>query len=198
MARRKRKLLLSLLIVGALGSVASWGMYSAFTATTTNSGNTITAGSVKISQHSGAVAFYARSSDVGPGASNAIVRCVRVKYEGSLPASVKLYVTPAPSNATAFHLKVERGSGLTTLDNTMSCAGFTSSSTPFEDTLDQLGTSFDDADAVDGKASGAAWSANHEVDYRFTISVVDDSTPNAHTTTQSSGSHAFVWEARNN
>lgn len=195
---RKRKLLLSLLVVGAVGSVAGWGTYSAFTATTTNSGNAITAGTVKIGQHAGAVALYAPSGHVGPGAANAITRCVRVKYEGSLAASVKVYVTPAPSNSTAFKLKVERGSGLTTLDNTMSCAGFSASSTAFDDTLDQLGTSYAAANALDGKAAGAAWNENDEVDYRFTISVVDDSTPNARVNALSSGSHSFAWEARNN
>ena len=191
---RKRKLLLSLLVVGAVGSVAGWGMYSAFTATTTNSGNTITAGTVKIGQHAGATALYAPSGDQGPGAS--IVKCVRVKFEGSLASSVKLYVTPAPSNGSAFNLKVERGSGLTTLDNTMSCAGFSASSTAFDNTLANLGASY--AGGLDAKAGGAPWSENDEVDYRFTISVVDDSTPNARANALSTGAHSFAWEARNN
>jgi hypothetical protein len=191
---RKRKLLLSLLVVGVIGSVAGWGAYSAFTATTTNSGNTITAGSVNISQHSGAVEFYS-SSGSGPGSGPA-ARCVRVQYTGSLAASVKFYRSGTLTNGDKFNLQVERGSGLTTLNNTMSCAGFTPAATVFNGTLDTFASTY--AGGYDGKASGAAWNQNDAVDYRFTITVVDDSTPNARTSAYSTGSHSFVWEARNN
>ncbi len=193
MAKRTRKLLLSLLVVGAIGAVAGWGAYSAFTATTTNSGNTITAGTVAIDQHAGATTLYS-SSGMGPGSS--IARCVRVTYTGSLASSVKLYTPSTVSNGTAFTLTVERGSGLSSPDNTMNCTGFTSSSTPYNGNLGSFPTTY--AGGMDGKAGGAAWAQNDAVDYRFTISVVDDATPNAHTTTQSSGAHTFTWEARNN
>ncbi|HSJ92587.1 MAG TPA: hypothetical protein VK896_01020, partial [Gaiellaceae bacterium] len=95
MARRTRKLLLSLLVVGAVGSVAAWGVFAAFTATTTNSGNTITAGTVSIGQHAGATTLYSASNQ-GPGATT--VGCVRVTYTGSLASSVRLYASAAPSN----------------------------------------------------------------------------------------------------
>jgi hypothetical protein len=191
---RKRKLLLSLLVVGAIGSVASFGAYSAFTATTTNSGNTITAGTVQVGQHAGAIELY-NSSGAGPGSGPA-ARCVRIQYTGSLAAAVKFYRTGAISNGDTFNLVVERGSGLTTLNNTMSCAGFTSAATVFNGTLDTFATTY--AGGYDGKAGGAAWNQNDTVDYRFTITVVDDTTPNAHTSALTTGSHAFVWEARNN
>jgi len=55
---RKRKLLVSLLILGALGSVVGFGAFSAFTATTTNSGNTLSSGTVIIGQHAGATTLY--------------------------------------------------------------------------------------------------------------------------------------------
>jgi hypothetical protein len=193
MAKRTRKLLLSLLVVGAIGAVAGWGAYSAFTATTTNSGNTITAGTVAIDQHAGATTLYS-SSGMGPGSS--IVRCVRVSYTGSLASSVKLYASAGVTNGTAFNLQVERGSGLSSPDNTMNCTGFSSSSTAYNGALDGLGTTY--AGGVDGKAGGGAWAQNDAVDYRFTISVVDDSTPNAHTSALGSGAHSFTWEARNN
>jgi hypothetical protein len=193
MAERKRKLLLSLLVMGAVGSVASWGMYSAFTATTTNSGNTITAGTVQIGQHAGATTLYSASNQ-GPGSS--VVKCVRVTYTGSLASSVKLYAGGTINNGGAFNLKVERGSGLTSPDNTMSCAGFTPASTAYDGGLNGFATSY--AAGIDAKAAGAAWNENDAVDYRFTMSVVDDPTPNARSSTVASGSHTFTWEARNN
>ena len=193
MARRTRKLLLSLLVVGAVGSVAAWGVLAAFTATTTNSGNTITAGTVAIGQHAGATTLYSASNQ-GPGATT--VGCVRVTYTGSLASSVKLYTSAAPSNGDDFNLTVERGSGLSSPDNTMNCTGFTSSSTAFNGTLDTFATTY--AGGVDGKAGGGAWAQNDAVDYRFTVEVVDDATPNAHSSSVSTGAHSFTWEARNN
>jgi hypothetical protein len=52
------------------------------------------------------------------------------------------------------------------------------------------------AAGIDGKASAGTWATDDAVDYRFTISVVDDPTPNAHTTAVGTGSHSFTWEAR--
>jgi len=187
-----RKTLLTLLAVGSLGAIAGLGTFSAFSATTTNAGNNISSGTVKIDQHTGATTLYV-GTNKGPGQT--VQGCVRVTYSGSLTASaVKLYASSGISNGVNYNLKVERGSGLTTLDNTMSCAGFSSSSTPFDNTLDQLPTSY--AAGVDGKASAATWAQNDSIDYRFTITVVDDPTPNAHTTTNTSGNHTFTWEAR--
>ncbi len=192
MARRTRNLLTTLLLLGVVGSVAGWGVYSAFTATTTNSGNTITAGTVSISQHAGSTTLYSASNQ-GPGATT--VGCIRVTYGGSLASSVKLY-SSSVTNGTAFNLQVERGSGLTSPDNTMNCTGFTASSTAYNGALGSFAGTY--AAGVDGKAGGAAWATSDSVDYRFTITVVDDPTPNAHTSSLSSGAHTFTWEARNN
>lgn len=194
MTRRRRKILLTLLLLGCVGSVAGVGMWSAFTATTTNTGNSYASGTVIISQHAGATTLY-DGSDKGPGSNGTTVACVRVTYTGTLPATVKLY-SSAVTNGTAFNLEVERGSGLTSPDNTMNCTGFTSSSVAFNGTLDTFPTTY--AAGIDGKASGAAWSQNDSVDYRFTISVVDDTTPNDRTSALSTGTHSFTWEARNN
>ena len=192
MSKRTRKMLLSLMVVGVIGSVAGWGVYAAFTATTTNTGNTITAGTVNIAQHAGSTTLYSASNQ-GPGAST--VGCIRVTYTGSLASSVKLY-TSAVANGTAFNLQVERGSGLSSPDNTMNCTGFTSSSTAYNGNLGSLGTTY--AAGVDGKAGGSAWATSDAVDYRFTITVNDDPTPGAHTSALSSNAHTFTWEARNN
>jgi hypothetical protein len=187
-----RKGILTALAVGGMGAVAGLGTFSAFSATTANSGNNISSGTVKIDQHTGATTLYSASNQ-GPGTT--VLGCVRVTYSGSLTASaVKLYVSSGVTSGDKYNLKIERGSGLTTLDNTMSCAGFTASSTAFDNTLDQMPTSY--AGGIDGKAAAATWATSDAVDYRFTISVVDDPTVNAHITANSSGNHTFTWEAR--
>jgi hypothetical protein len=177
--------------VGGLGAVTGIGTFSAFSATTTNSGNSVSSGTVKIDQHTGATSLYV-ANNKAPGQS--VQGCVRVTYSGSLTASaVKLYASSGITNGANYNLTVERGSGLTTLDNSMYCAGFSASSTAFNNTLDQFPTSY--ASGIDGKSAAATWAQNDSVDYRFTITVFDDPTPNAHTTANSSGNHSFTWEA---
>ena len=188
---RKRKLLVSLLVLGALGSVVGFGAFSAFTATTTNSGNTLSSGTVIIGQHAGATTLY---TGTNKKPSDTTIGCVRISYTGSLTADVKLYVSSV-SNGTVYNLKVERGSGLSSPDNTMNCTGFASSSTAYDGQIGSVPTTY--AGGLDGKAAAATWATNDSVDYRFTITVIDDSTPNAHITTTTTGAHTFTWEARN-
>jgi hypothetical protein len=186
-----RKVLGSVVIVGAAAALIGAG-FSAFTATTTNTGNSIASGTVAISDSDGGSGTLYSASNQAPGSST--VGCMRVTYTGSITASaVKLYVG-STSNGANYNLTVERGSGLSGPASNMNCTGFTQSSTPFNATLDTFPTAY--GSGIDGKASAATWATNDTVDYRFTISVVDDATPNAHTTPNSTGAHTFTWEAR--
>lgn len=185
---RTRKLLLTTLVVGATSAVAGLGVFAAFTATTKNTGNSIASGTVTIEDNDGTQSLYT-VDNMGPGSSTQ--RCIRVKYTGSLPSTVKLYRS-AVTNGVAFNLQVERGSGLS--GTYPSCAGFTSAATVFTGSL----ATFPSTYATAPDARGTAWAANDQVDYRFTITVVDDPDPNAHATVVSSGNHEFTWEARNN
>ena len=139
-----------LLTIGVVGSVAGWGAYSAFTATTTNAGNTITAGTVAISQHAGAATLYS-GSDRSPGSS---IRCVRVTYTGSLASSVRLYVSSGITNGTAFNLQVERGSGLSSPDASMNCTGFSASSTAYNGNLGGFATDYTERRCRQGRRHG--------------------------------------------
>jgi hypothetical protein len=188
-----RKLLVTLALVVGVGGLAVFGTFAAFTATTSNSGNTISSGTVNINQHSGATTLYSLTNQK-PGDS--LARCVRVTYTGSLAASVKLYASAGITGGSNYNLQVERGSGLTAPAADMNCTGFSASSTPYDGQLSSFASTY--AGGYDGKASGTAWSTNDSVDYRFTISQNDDTTANAHTSTVTSGTHSFTWEARNN
>ena len=102
------------------------------------------------------------------------------------------------TNGSLYNLKVERGSGLSSPDNTMNCTGFSASSTAYNGALGTFASTYTDyASGVAGKSADAAWATNDAVDYKFTITQNDDATANAHTSATSSGSHTFVWEARN-
>jgi predicted ribosomally synthesized peptide with SipW-like signal peptide len=193
MRNNRRKILLTLVVLGLTVTGIGLGTFAAFSATTDNTGNSITSGTVIINQHTGATTLY-NLTNQKPGDSTS--KCVRIAYTGSLAAAVKLYGSAGITNGSLFNLTVERGSGMTTLDNTMSCAGFTASSTAYSGQLGSFPSTY--AAGADGKAAGAAWATNDAVDYRFTIVQNDDTTANAHITPTSSGSHTFTWEARNN
>ncbi len=194
MGENKRKLLLTLLVVGVMGSLAAFGTYSAFVATTTNSGNSFAAGTVKIEDAGGqTTALFDNVIDQGPGTITQ--RCIRVLYSGSLASTVHMYIASV-TNGDKFNATVERGSGLT--DPTVrTCAGFTSSSSAFGPAgLDTLPSTY--SGGVAGKASDAAWALNDTVDYRITLSPIDDATPNAHVSAVSTGTFSITWEAHSN
>ena len=190
-------------MVALLGGMGSYGAFSAFTANTSNANNTIQSGSVAISDTDsvgGTAGVLYSATNQKPGAANGPApRCIRVTYSGSLTANVRLY-RGSLTNGDQFQLKIERGTGLTAANNTMSCTGFTPDATnpvAYDGTLAAFPTSFASS-TVHGKDAGAAWSSGQSVDYRFTIYVIDDATPNAQTSQLSTGNHSIFWEAQNN
>jgi hypothetical protein len=193
---RKRRIFVTVAVLALMAGVAVFSTSAAFTATSSNSGNRIEAGTVAIGDSDAGTGVLYNALNQKPGSGNGpTAACVRVTYSGSLASSVKLY-SSAIANGSKFRLKVERGSGLTGPAADMNCAGFTSSSTPFDATMDTFPTTY--AGGIDGKAGGAAWSSSDSVDYRFTVYTVDDSTPNAHTSAVDTGAHSYTWEAQNN
>jgi hypothetical protein len=194
MGDKKRKILLTLLIVGVLGSVAAFGTYSAFTGTTTNSGNSFAAGTVVISDASGLGTALFNVTDQAPG--HTTQKCIEIAYTGSLPATVHMFQSGA-ANGTKFQIQVERGSGLSNLGTRGDCTGFTSTSTGFANAdLSTFGTDY--TSGMAGQASDAAWSNPTNVDYRITVQPKDDPIANAHTSAVSTGSFSFTWEAHSN
>lgn len=194
MGDKKRKLLITLLLVGVLGSVAAFGTYSAFTGTTTNSGNTFASGTVSIQDDSGLGTALFTVSNAAPTVTTQ--KCIRIKYTGSLASTVHMYI-PSVTNGSQFQVQVERGSGLSNLGTRGDCTGFTSSSTAFATAdLSTFPTVY--SGGVAGKAADAAWAQNDAVDYRITMQAKDDATANAHTSATSTGSFSITWEADSN
>jgi hypothetical protein len=194
---RKLKIFITAAVLALMAGVAVFTTSAAFTATSSNPGNLIEAGTVSIGDSDAGTGKLYNALAQKPGAGNGpTAACIRVTYSGSLASSVKLYRS-AVTNGSQFHLTIERGgNSLTSPGSDMNCTGFNPASTAFDNTLDQLGTSY--GAGVDGKDLGAAWSSGQSVDYRFTIYPVDDSTPNAHTSAVDTGAHSFTWEAQNN
>jgi hypothetical protein len=195
---RKLKIFITVAVLALMAGVAVFTTSAAFTATSSNPGNLIEAGTVSIGDSDAGTGKLYNALAQKPGAGNGpTAACIRVTYSGSLASSVKLYRS-AVTNGAQFHLTVERGgNSLTAPGSDMNCTGFSATSTAFDNTLDQFPTSYATS-SVDGKSGGAAWSSGQSIDYRFTIYPVDDSTPNAHTSAVDTSSHSFTWEAQNN
>jgi hypothetical protein len=187
-----RKLSLTALIVGLVAAAAGFGVFSAYSATTSNTGNSFASGSVAVGDNDGGSAKLYLDSNKKPGES--ATGCIQVSYTGTLGASVRLYTPSTITNGSAFNLTVERGTQTT--GAFPNCGDFSPTSVAYDGALGSFPTGY--ATGIAGKAAGAAWAKDDSVAYRFTITVNDDTTPNAHTSTMSTGSHDFTWEARNN
>ena len=99
--------------------------FSAFRAGAFNSGNSIASGSVKLTDNdSGSAMFSLGSATTGDSDTS----CIKVSYQGSLPATVRQYATVGGSLASSLSVKVTRGSGTTSFDD---CTGFSADATNY-------------------------------------------------------------------
>jgi len=180
------KALLTALCVGALGSLAAMGAFGAFSATTTNAGNTITAGTVAIADNDAGAAMYS-ISNAKPGES--VSKCIKVTYAGSLDADVHIYTT---STIGALGQYVE-------LTIAPSCTGFTpdSGGALYTGTLANFATAKSSYanGVVDYPGSGTKWATSESVVYQVTATLQSNAPEAAQGAT--TGAHTFTWEARN-
>jgi predicted ribosomally synthesized peptide with SipW-like signal peptide len=198
-ARRGRlqKLGLSMLVVGMLGVVAGLGTWSAFSDTTDNSGNTFASGTVDLNDDDSGSAMLSLNN-AGPGASD--TACIKVTYNGSLPASVRLYGTTGGNGLDQYlDVTVTRGTSSGTFD---SCAGFTPDSTTYgypgtgviyQGTLQGFPDSYG-AGIVDPiSGSPESWTNAETHAYKIQVTVQDNNSAQG-----KNASQTFTWEARNN
>lgn len=190
--KKREKALLSVVVIGALGSIAAFGVFGFFSATTQNAGNEITTGTVALTDNDGGQAMF-NISNAQPGQS--WTRCIKVSYNGSLPSDVHMYLQRTPGPLEDYlNMKVEQG---TQSSSTFpSCTGFQP---------DATGTIFDypmtlaDGDYASGLPTSPAgqttWSSGDSIVYRVTMTLASN-TPNT-AQAASTGTVTAVWEARN-
>jgi len=191
---RARKLALSAVVLAAAVAVVGIGTYSAFSATTTNSGNSIAAGTVVLGDNDSNAAMYSVTNQK-PG--DTFQQCIKVDYTGSLSSTVKLYTTSTIGSLGPYiDLQIRTGSGSPTFPG---CTGFTPDGADlYSGTLANFGSTYTSwanglLDAGPGAAS--SWVNGNSVVYRFTLTLQASALDAAQNT--STGSHAFTWEARN-
>ena len=184
-----RKIFLTCAVLASVTTVAGFVTFSAFSSTTSNSGNTFDAGSVVLADNDSGAAMYTVSNQK-PGQST--VKCIKLTYTGSLDADVKLYTTSSV-NASAQYLDLVVEKGTSDTSTFPNCGTFTSQSTLYSGTLSNFASTKNSyANGIAAyPGSATKWVANDTLVYRFTVSVQDSNSAQGAT----SGSHAFTWQA---
>jgi predicted ribosomally synthesized peptide with SipW-like signal peptide len=187
---------LTTLIVAMLAMVLGAGTWSAFSSTTSNPGNSFDVGTVTLTDNDSDTAMLSLSN-AKPADSD--TSCITVTYEGTLDATVRLYGTTGGTGLAQYlDLTVTRGSGAAGFDN---CTGFTPDATDYvgagsgvvyQGTLDGFPDAY--AGAIVDPTSGTpeTWTTSENHQYRFQVTVQDNSAAQGMTATQ-----VFTWEARN-
>ena len=190
------KLALTALVLGVLGTIAGVGTWSAFSATTDNSGNAFVSGTVQIGDDDSGSAMLALSN-AKPGDSDAA--CIVVDYAGSLPATVRLYGSTGGNGLDQYlDLKVTRGTKSSGFD---ACGDFTSDGTDYIGAgagviYDGTLQGYPDGYAggiVDAPGVAETWTNGEAHAYQFVVAV-----QNAGGAQGLNASQVFTWEARNN
>jgi predicted ribosomally synthesized peptide with SipW-like signal peptide len=121
----RHKLLISLLLVAALGLSAGSATWSAFSSSTDNPNNSFATGTVSLGDNDLDAAVLSLSN---AKRSDSAAGCIRVTYSGSLPANVRMWATTTGGLASYLDIKVRRGSSTGAFP---SCPVFTADGTDY-------------------------------------------------------------------
>ena len=161
---------------------------AAFTATTTNAGNTFTAATIDLSDDDSGAAAFAVSGQL-PGDTGQ--RCFQLTYGGNAPATVKLFVdatTYGGALGPYLDVTIQEGSG-SSFSEAPECSTFISSSTIYSGTLAALAAGH--TDFATGVGTFAPATAGVTRAYRISYLMRDDNGGQG-----TAASVDFVWEAR--
>ena len=191
---KSRKILATMAVVGVVGSIAGASVFSAFSSTTTNPGNSFSAGSVTIGDNDAGAAMYSLSNQK-PGVTTS--KCIKVTYSGSLSSAVKLY-TPSSVGAGAQYVNLTITPGTQASSTFPDCTGFVAAAggAAFNGTLQGFASahnSFATALALDDQTASATWNSSDAVVYKFDVALQDVNAAQD----ASSGTHDFIWQSQN-
>jgi len=186
-----RNVLLICVVVGIASAIAGIGTYSAFSGTTSNTGDSFASGTVTMADNDSGSALLSLSN---AKPTDSVTGCIKATYTGSLAAGVRLYGTVTGSLAQYLTLTVTRGTNTSTFP---SCAAFTADATDYGNGPGIIYTGNLSAFPATWSAGlvdpTAAWATNDAHAYKFVVTVQDNNGAQGLTSTAS-----FTWEARNN
>ncbi len=194
-----KRLLLAVVVIGWVAAAVGYGSYSAFTATTSNTGDTLAAGTVAIADNDGSGTLVtlsnAKPNDTDTG-------CITVNYTGSLAANVGLYVSSLTGTGLGAYvtLTVTRGSFSPSAPAFRSCTNFVADGTNYigagngviyNGNLSVFPTTY--AGGLEPTSgSPATWNNGDSHVYKFTVTLQNNNSAQGLTATA-----GFTWEARN-
>ena len=157
---------------------------AAFTATTSNTGNSASTASLTLTDNDSGTALF-NVTDLMPGEWH--VRCIRVTYTGGLdPMPVKLYASSAPTGDLAPYLNLKVDIGEDTGGVFRTCDTFTSTGTVYNGALTGLPASYGS-----GLSTWNPAGAGETRTFQFALQVQDTDAAQGKTAT-----FGFTWETR--
>jgi hypothetical protein len=185
--------------VAALVPAAGGATYAAFRATSSNGGDRIEAGSVKLSDNGDGSALVSLSGAV-PGDTTSA--CFKVTYDGSLPATVRLHGTTSGGGLDQYlDLKVTRGTYSPSTPAYKSCTNFQADGTDYIGSGNGVvyngtlqGYPDDYASGLVDPTSGSpeSWTTSEAHVYRIDVTLQQNFAAQGKDAAQ-----VFRWEARN-
>ncbi len=176
--------LLSLLLISFMVLRVS---SAAFTATTDNTGNAWSSGSVILEDDDSGTAMF-NVTNMKPGQTE--TRCIKVTYKGSLDASVKLYgaITGGTGLGTYLNVTIDRGTG----GSFGNCSGYAQVEALYTGTLAGFPTAHSSFGTGAGTWAPVGGGPDDDMTYRVQVTLQDNNAAQAKTATAS-----FTWEAQN-
>jgi hypothetical protein len=192
---RTERVLVSMLVVGVLCGVTTFGVFGAFSATTQNAGNEISTGTVALGDNDAGSSMF---NVTGAKPGDTWTRCIKVTYTGTLPADVRSWLSSTPGPLTPYlSLKLERGTQTT--GGFPDCGNFAPAATdpvvydnPF--THPGMPRSTETSLAV-APVGATSWTTGNALALRMTLTLsaaLPDAAQGA-----STGNATVIWEAKN-
>jgi hypothetical protein len=191
MNSKPTRLLLSVLIVGTLAGFAALSIFGVFTATTQNAGNEISTGTVALTDNdSGSALFNVTGAKPGDGWT----RCIKVTYNGTLPADVHLYQQNI-SGPLANYMTLTMTQGTQPATTFPSCTNFTPDATGiiYSGSAASIAPGSFDYGLPVVPAGQARWQPGDSLVFKFELAL-DPAAPDA-VQSSTTASQTEVWEA---
>jgi hypothetical protein len=164
--------------------------YAAFSTSTADSGNTITAATITLTDNDGNGAMYANLTGVIPGQT--YDRCITVTYTGAVaPTAVTLYASAAPTGTLGTYLDLTVDMGTATADPFGTCTNFTSTQTVVATQTLATFAATNNAYAT-GVATWTPTVGTTSRTFRFRMTVQNNDLAQ----NQTASNFGFTWEAR--
>lgn len=173
-----KKLVFTALTVSLLVATVGMGTWAAFSATTVNTGNSFSTGSMTLTDNDSGSALLALSN-AGPGATD--TGCLQVTYSSDVGnAGVRLFGTVTGDLDPYLTVVVTRSELAGT------CAAMGATTEVFNGTLDTFA-----ADYATGVGGGVQWATGDTYAYHFSVTLSNDTAAQGKSATAD-----FTWEAR--